>query len=465
MKISRATNYECISDLYNAYCQSFLNDSNFKYFKDVNQENCHLNVENCVLSRMFNTSNINNPEQSKYLRVRIEETELDKIPDKFFDDFPNILYLDIWYCHFKNLEADDLKNANNLISLIIEGHNISSLSANLFENAPNLQELSIFRSDFTNTIDENAISDLKNLRKFNVERNNIDSIPDRLMKENSLLTYVSFGHNKIKTINEIHFTYLHVLWMLLLYDNEITSIHENAFENLLDLEYLALADNKISFLEKNIFHKLEKLKQLTLSNNLLTIIESELFQNLPNLEILHLNGNNVTVLPEGLFKNNPLIEELTLSRNQIEVIHQSTFAELLKLNNLNIANNKLQKVSPNAFANTNKLTYIDLSNNICVNTYFTKNYGAKFMRNFQKSMANSNCTVCSVPEVNNGDIVSALFGDPFEEYVKRFQTAKVQCHPGYSYLSENEDDVATCDGDNFNEEFPECISKNYYGAI
>ena len=456
MQISSATNYECTVYEYD-YCQSFPKYSDFVYDKNVFEENCHQNVKECLISGIYNTSNINNPEQSTYLRVSFD-TELIKLPNKFFDDFPNILYLDISY--FESFEADDLKNANNLISLEIKGHNISALSANLFENAPNLQELSILRSDIKKKIDENAISDLKNLRIFIVERHNFDSIPDELMKDNSMLRYVSLSYNNIETINEIHFKYLHVLRMLLLYDNDSTSIHEKAFENLLDLEYLALADNMISVLGKNIFHNLEKLKNMTLSDNLLTIIEPELFHNLPNLEILHLKGNNLTALPEGLFKNNPLMKTLDLSNNQIKVIHQSTFAALTKLKTLNIDDNKLQKISPNAFAYTKSLTSISFNDNICVDKHF-RNYGAKYFRYFQNSMANSNCTVCSVPEVNNGAIVNVLFGTPFEDYVKKFQSVKVQCHSGYSYLSEDGDDVATCDGDNFNKEFPECISKSF----
>lgn len=459
VKLSNSTDYGCESALDDKMCYSYLNNTNFKFFKNVDEKNCHIGVVSCTLRESYPSSDHKKEEQKDFQKVFFYKAALPTIPLKFFEDFPNILYLNIYSSNFQTLNAKDLKNANNLIDLEIRANKLASLSSNLFEFAKNLQRLTITDNTVTMILHKDALKNLQDLRILELAECKIEFISDEFLKEKSLITELSLFWNKIKSINHIVFKDLTALKILDLAQNDIEVVHENAFANLGNLVNLDLKRNKIEVLGGKTFQNLKDLKELAISENKLSVLEPELFHKLPNLVDLDINGNKLEFLPEGLFKKNPRLRILDGRLNKLKQIHQTTFEGATSLEHINLWGNQIQKVSSTSFSTLKSLNFLSLENNACTKKTWVPKYGTVIKSSDLESFfTNSDCAICMVKKVANGEVVSTLFGDPFVDSVKKFQAARVQCDPGFSYLEVGDDSV-TCDGEVFNKEFPECISK------
>lgn len=144
-------------------------------------------------------------------------------------------------------------------------------------------------------IDNGAFNGLFCLHYLELRRNNISSLTANIFNDLENLWLLDLSENAIRHIsNGMIFQLLHKLKVLNLSKNVIINLNDYDFYNLTSLEILNLSYNKISIVPSDLFKSLNSLKELYLNNNNLIDIDPEKWTNLENLDELNLAGNFLT---------------------------------------------------------------------------------------------------------------------------------------------------------------------------
>lgn len=98
-------------------------------------------------------------------------------------------------------------------------------------------------------------------------------------------------NTKIESIDGEALSELKNLERLHVFSNPLKKLSEKAFANLKNLEVLELSNNKLVYLPENVFENNENLQEIDMRNNKLKIIDSGVFANLDRLTSLNLRGN------------------------------------------------------------------------------------------------------------------------------------------------------------------------------
>lgn len=407
-------------------------------------------------------------------------SEREQCNDHYFEFLSNFCAREqLRDCHKCSLKANlkyllDQQDYVVEIAKIFEiSEQFSELPNNVFENATNAMIIDIQNIGLTK-IDSNTFKNLERLQKIDLSRNELTELPDRLFSGLYDLEELNFYGNKLKSVNENDFSDLTLLGKLDLSVNKITFVHENAFKNLTNLHILIIGNNEITKIFPLTFQNTLRIVKIDFFKNMIQQIYQKNFENLKNLEILRLSYNNIETVEDSSFKDLQSIEFFHLEFNQITSITQSTFDGVENVNHLYLNNNKLNKIASTAFSKMKKIEYLDLTSNACINrqpwghagstgSYVNDHENTEITAEaLEQFFANSECSKCVVPKIENGRIVGSLIGDVYEtgSLFKQFQTAKVECDDGYSFLEVAGDDgLFTCNGDQFNKKFPECISE------
>ena len=347
------------------------------------------------------------------------------------------------------------------------------LPDNIFENTTNamvitLHDVGLFR------ISANTFNNLLRLQKIDLSDNKLAVLPDGLFNGLYDLEELNLRKNQLTSVNEYDFSDLTTLGKLDLSENNISFLHENALQNLTNLRLLMIMHNEMVEIFPLTFQNNLRMRKVDFFRNKIIHVHQKNFENLRKLEILRLSFNNITSIADDSFKDLQSLEFFHLENNQIKIITQSTFTGLEKLNHIYLNNNKIQKISSIAFSKMNSIEYLNLKDNICINrapwghagstgTYVDQSENELITAEaLERFFSNSECSKCILPEIQNGQIVSAFVGDVYKagSLFKQFQTAGIKCDDGYSFLEEpGEDGLFTCNGDYFNKQFSECISE------
>jgi len=142
------------------------------------------------------------------------------------------------------------------------------------------------------TLVPEEISYFTNLQELNLSNNKITKVPS--FDENLRLIFLNLSKNNLESIPETCLKNNTNLERLNLSNNKLISLPQNFLSNSLNLEYLNLSNNKLISLPQNF-----------LSNN-------------PRLFQLNLSYNKLRVFPQNFLSNNPFLRALSIQKNQIE---------------------------------------------------------------------------------------------------------------------------------------------------
>ncbi|XP_038661564.1 toll-like receptor 3 isoform X1 [Scyliorhinus canicula] len=159
-------------------------------------------------------------------------------------------------------------------------------------------------------------------------------------------------------------------------NNKLTTLQDNPFQWLHDLENLYLENNSISHINRKTFAGLENLKCLNLKKGLReqgslpdaeSLIDDYSFQELKNLVQLNLEDNSIAGIRAHTFSGLMSLKYLSLYNCLVDLktVRNETFVSLAEspLVNLNLTKTKISKLQQGAFSWFKKLKKLDIGLN------------------------------------------------------------------------------------------------------
>ncbi|CAB4057085.1 unnamed protein product [Lepeophtheirus salmonis] len=298
-----------------------------------------------------------------------------------FDHLHHLSTLDLSHNHIQTIQLNGVfRQLPNLVTLILSGNNMHTVSAGAFYGlnhlntlvmshnqlkilprdcfgyAPRLQELELDYNLFESISELRALNELRTL---NYNHNRIRS----LKRENFLhmpnLRGLKLSHNLLTVLRNDTFTAVPKLKMLNLSHNQIASIHQSTFELLVKLMYLRLDSNKLDEIN-GLLTTQHHLQWLNVSSNQLLWFDYAFIPK--SLEYLDLSNNRVEEI--GNFYDMQTgyhLKTLDASNNHLQKLDRLGLQGSLE--EVNFQNNAINQIAPNTFSDLNNLTNADLSNN------------------------------------------------------------------------------------------------------
>ena len=257
----------------------------------------------------------------------------------------------IVYCNERNLKSVPYEIPLDTKTLLLQGNKIESgrtlesklgrlqhlerldMHNNKLTTFPNnlprtLVHLSL-RLNRIKSIDENAISHLKNLQYLNLDSNNLtdDVFVSGLFKKAVSLQDLTLSRNFLNIFPQ---ELPHNLKIFRISHNNVSEVYINHKVNLSRLVVLYLSHNNIGSSKLDLY-LLQNLKTLDLNHNHLVNIPSRLPANLTELRLssnaiqfifAHSNGDH------GDFQNQKRLKKLDLSSNLLQSIEEQSFDSL-----------------------------------------------------------------------------------------------------------------------------------------
>jgi len=268
-----------------------------------------------------------------------------------------------------------------------KNHKLKTFSSIFCQKFPNLEIISIYDAELE-SIDEDSLSNCKNLNKLYLTGNKIRELPENLLIENSKLTLLwaydnqlttlpenlfknqkeiddlIFNNNQINSLPSKIFHPLSKLKKLLFYNNKLQSINPEWFVNLQNLNWLGIYENPISEIPSKCFAPLRNLEILFLDLNKIKTLNSDSFDGLQNVHLLKLGNNEISDLPVGVFAPLKNLQELSLYKNKLTAIHADSFGIHNKLTRIDLHNNNINEIDEKVIDNA-AVTTLNMDNNIC----------------------------------------------------------------------------------------------------
>lgn len=116
--------------------------------------------------------------------------------------FPNLKSISVIECGLKSLRKSDLSGCEGIQKLMLNGNVISTIESNVFENTPNLENISFYNNWLSfDILPENIFDGLKKLKSVNFEKNTgIDWCCRETAKGNFLYVFKKKLINKYRYI-------------------------------------------------------------------------------------------------------------------------------------------------------------------------------------------------------------------------------------------------------------------------
>ncbi len=270
-----------------------------------------------------------------------------------------------WQCYAVHMGITSADGANlftNLQSLNLSRNDISSLSANQFQNLTSLLELRLMSNDIS-SVSSDQFQGLTNLQILSLSRNQIASLSASQFQTLPNLLELNLFDNQISSLSADHFQGLSSLQELQISDNQITSLSANQFQGLGSLEVLYLEGNQITSVDANAFQGLPDLTRLRLDNNQVSSLSANQFQGLGSLVELGLDFNQISSMDSNAFLGLGDMWELSLRNNQVSSLSADQFQGLTNLGYLDLEGNPISSLSANAFRGLGNLLDLGLGLN------------------------------------------------------------------------------------------------------
>ena len=223
------------------------------------------------------------------------------------------------------------------------------------QESPSVVNLRLILNDNTIQIPGNFFVGLNHLRRLDLYRNQLTSLPTSIgnLRE---LRVLDLSHNRLAELPE-SIGNLRELRKLELRFNQLTVLPPE-IGNLRSLRTLDLYHNQLTSLPTSIGN-LESLERLDLRFNQLTSLPDSI-GNLTSLEILTLGSNQLTSLPESM-GNLSSLRELDLYHNQLTSL-PVVIGQLTSLVSLELNSNELTEL-PTSIGELSSLQILGLGNN------------------------------------------------------------------------------------------------------
>ncbi len=240
----------------------------------------------------------------------------------------------------------------NLKKLNLQFNNLFSLPESLC-NLSNLQILDI-RDNPLSTLPE-FLGNLSNLQELDISFHDFSSLP-KFLGNLPNLQKLNISFNSFSTLPEF-LGNLSNLQTLDITGNNLSSLPE-FLGNLFNLQTLDISDNNLSSLP-NFLGNLSNLQTLNISGNKLSSLPKFL-GNLSSLQTLGISDNNLSFLPNFL-GNLSNLQTLNISGNKLSSLPEF-LGNLSSLQTLDISNNNLSSL-PNFLGNLSNLQTLNISGN------------------------------------------------------------------------------------------------------
>ena len=204
-------------------------------------------------------------------------------------------------------------NLSCLIGKYMFNCSIESLSADAFDDLPNLSSMEIQVAPVTFSLfDFTSIEKLRQLNKLLIQNCTLEKSEFEI-KFDSLenLTDISLTNFNID-LNK--FSCLKSLKLLSFNKCKLGNLTSKNFSEMAGLFFLALNNCGLEVLEADLFDHLANLRTLTLSFNRLSTLHKDIFKKLGCLKDLNLMLNQLNELDASIFKENKQLQQLYLSK-------------------------------------------------------------------------------------------------------------------------------------------------------
>ncbi|XP_055522511.1 uncharacterized protein LOC129716702 [Wyeomyia smithii] len=334
-----------------------------------------------------------------------------KLLHNVFDNLTNLMILELGANQITELEPGLFKNQHKLRHLNLWRNQLRNITKESFRGAETLQELDL-SVNAIESLQQDVFSLLPDLSVLNLSFNRFVSLPELLLADNRKLKEFRFINNQaplqtlpenflsnllqLKTVilNRCSFTHLPASLLrgstdithLDLSYNQLISLPELLLRDQLKLQDLNLAYNELETLPEGLFENTKELLTLQLSFNRLYNLSATVFASLTKLTVLNLDNNHLHIIDRLTFSSTPALEKLYMQNNQLSfhsfsfVMEEQDFVDgdntpfqyLNKLSVLNLRNNSITTIFRDWNFNNLALRELDLSyNNISTLSYLS----------------------------------------------------------------------------------------------
>ncbi|XP_078418983.1 CD180 antigen [Cetorhinus maximus] len=340
----------------------------------------------------------------------LEHNQLSHLSVHYFSYCSSLIELYLQSNRIKEIMSDPFKSLQNLTVLDVSHNKLVSAKLGTQPQLQKLQRLALSANKITQ-LKDNDFYFLKNTTLYQLELSansltefesdcfhkigslHVLVLDDVALSQNvtKRLCHVLSGtdivelslrntHLKIQntTFNGLNKTNL---TSLDLSNNRLTSLQDNSFQWLHSLEYLHLENNSIGHVTRQTFAGLENLKCLNLKkglkgqnvlNEVESLIDDYSFQALKNLVQLNLEDNSIAGIRAHTFSGLTSLKYLSLYNCLVDLktINNKTFMSLAEspLVSLNLTKTKISKLQHGAFSWFKNLKNVDIGLNSIAQT-------------------------------------------------------------------------------------------------
>ncbi|KAJ8048598.1 Carboxypeptidase N subunit 2 [Holothuria leucospilota] len=268
-------------------------------------------------------------------------------------DLKNLTILYLTSCTLNTVPENFLSFVPNLKDIELSNNNITQVPPNLFSPTKLLSKIYLSNNSL-NEIPDELLADLNMLRILDLSYNNLTTIPHRLLASTKKLRQINAFHNNIKQLSSDVFELNTVLATVSLSNNSMKTLPESIFNSTLNLQLLDLKANRLQFLPVSLFFRTRMLKSLDLSFNELTEIPQQFFDSLHRLTYLNLQSNKIVRICDTCFRELHQLKSLYLERNNLSILPDYLFAQTHLLEKLDLAYNNIKGLPDGLFNSVNK---------------------------------------------------------------------------------------------------------------
>uniref|UniRef100_A0A8C6X051 TLR4 interactor with leucine-rich repeats n=1 Tax=Neogobius melanostomus TaxID=47308 RepID=A0A8C6X051_9GOBI len=262
-----------------------------------------------------------------------------------------------------NISGHDLARYGNLRRLNLQFNQIRSIHPKAFKKLEKLEELYLGHNVLS-SIPSGTLQPLKKLTILYGNNNDIRKIPPGQFADLDNLVKLRLDGNALQILKDADFKSLTNLHYLHLESNQLQHIHPHAFSKLSNLRFLNLSHNRQKALRNAVtFAQLKALTTLLLSDNEIQHVARGVFRNLQKLSKLALSNNRISRLDSGALQGLSGLREFLIDGNKLEEIPAGTLDSLAGVEELDFSRNSIAKVDASAFSHLKNLRVLKLKNN------------------------------------------------------------------------------------------------------
>lgn len=302
--------------------------------------------------------------------VTVNHLQHKKIPTNFFEVFPCINRLNISGLGITELDSDDFKEADDLLSVDLSSNRITTVKKWTFRPAEKLRTIDLSKN-LISSIDVDAFEKQTNLSTLNLNDNLLRTVSTSMFNPRLVLRLQNNSLQQIECVSCVNgVSVAPSIRLIYLHDNKNLStiphlsaagisISNTAVKNLsIPVEAVEIrADN--CQIDTIVMPQTNKLKILILSQNRITNVDD--FIQFSLLRVLNVSRNLIESIDDSFLTHLPYLELLDVSGNQLISFDQQVTSHPIVLQTLYLGENRLQSFQLNQ--RYEKLVELHLENN------------------------------------------------------------------------------------------------------